>query len=143
MIVNAIKKSFERAKEKKWDKTFWAVDIHDTIIKPNYQKGIPTEWYPFAKEALQKISKRKDICLILYTCSWPKEIEEYLEFFKENDIHFDYVNSNPEAQNTNYGFYDNKPYFNVLFEDKSGFLIEEWEDVIKVLDEYPDGYGLM
>ena len=78
MITRAIEKCFERARIKQWDRTFWAVDIHETIIRPNYDKpGIPTQWYPFAKEAMQMISKRSDVDLILYTCSWGPEFEEY------------------------------------------------------------------
>jgi len=144
MITRAIEKCFHRARERKWDKTFWAVDIHDTIIRPNYDEpGIPTEWYPFAKEAMQLMSARKDVELILYTCSWPNEIKEYLAMFEENDIHFKFANGNPEVGNTDYGHYEFKPYFNILFEDKAGFDPLEWPYVIEQLQTYPDGYGLM
>ena len=75
MITRAIEKAFRVAKEKGWDKTFWAIDLHETVIKPNWQAGtIPTEFYPLAKEALQMISNMKDITLIMYTCSHPHEI---------------------------------------------------------------------
>lgn len=139
MITRAIEKSFNKAKEKKWDRTFWAVDIHDTLMPGNYNEpGIPTEWYPFAKEAMQEISKRKDVDLILYTCSWPKEIKEYLDMFEKEGIYFKYVNNNLDVGNNDYGYYNHKPYFNVLFEDKSGFCPSEWEDVINILEKYPD-----
>lgn len=144
MITRAIEKCFERARLKQWDRTFWAVDIHETIIRPNYDKpGIPTQWYPFAKEAMQMISKRKDVDLILYTCSWEPEIKEYLKMFEEEGIHFKFVNSNPDVKNNNYGCYEFKPYFNVLFEDKAGFDPLEWPYIIQLLEYYPDGYGLM
>lgn len=144
MITRAIEKSFERARLKKWDRTFWAVDIHETIIRPNYDNpGIPIQWYPFAKEAMRIISNRKDVDLILYTCSWEHEIGEYLDMFKSEGIHFKYVNRNPDAANTTYGCYDFKPYFNVLFEDKAGFDPIEWPYIIELLEYYPDGYGLM
>lgn len=137
MITRAIKRAFEQAKEKNWDKTFWAFDIHETIIKPNWSEhSIPTEFYPLAKEALQLISKRTDVSRILFTCSHPDEIEKYLAFFKENDIHFDHVNGNPEIVSKKYGYYEKKPYFNVLFEDKAGFdPYEDWEEVIKLVKE--------
>lgn len=144
MITRAIEKCFDRAREKGWNKTFWAVDIHETIIKSNYDEpGIPTVWYPFAKEAMQLMSKREDIELILYTCSWQNEIEEYLKMFKEEGINFKWVNANPDVKNTAYGCYEFKPYFNVLFEDKSGFDPLEWPYIIEMLKYYPDGYGLM
>ncbi|GAA0891342.1 hypothetical protein GCM10009122_10210 [Fulvivirga kasyanovii] len=137
MITRAIKKAFAQAKEKNWDKTFWAFDIHETIIKPNWSEHkIPTEFYPLAKEALQLISKRKDVSRILFTCSHPNEIEKYLAFFREHDIHFDHVNGNPEIISKKYGYYEKKPYFNVLFEDKAGFdPYEDWEEVIKLVKE--------
>ena len=35
-----------------------------------------------------------------------------------------------------YNFYDDKPYFNVLFEDKAGFdPLDDWEKVITLLKE--------
>lgn len=137
MITRAIKKAFAHAEEKNWDKTFWAFDIHETIIKPNWsEESIPTEFYPLAKEALQLISKRKDVSRILFTCSHPAEIEQYLNFFRENNIHFDHVNENPEVVTKKYGCYEKKPYFNVLFEDKAGFdPYEDWEEVIKLVKE--------
>ena len=59
--------------------------------------------------------------------------KKYLEYFKSCDIHFDYVNKNPEVTNAGYGFYDHKPYFNVLFEDKAGFdPFTDWKKVIEL-----------
>lgn len=144
MIARAIENCFHKAREKNWDRTFWAIDIHETIIRGNYNKpGIPTQWYPFAKAAMKMLSQRKDVDLILYTCSWEHEIAEYLKMFEEEGIHFKYVNCNPDAENTTYGCYDFKPYFNILFDDKSGFDPIEWPYVIELLEYYPDGFGQM
>ena len=78
MIVKAIERCLQTAKAKGWEKTYWAIDIHGTVMKPNYKTNeITTEFYPFAKEALQLLSKRKDIVRILYTCSYPHEIVQY------------------------------------------------------------------
>lgn len=142
MITRAIERAFENAKRKEWDCTYWAFDIHETLIKPNWMAGqIPLEFYPLAKEALQLISKRDDIRRILYTCSHPHEVEEYLEYFEKHEIFFDYVNENPEVINEKYGCYDSKPYFNVLFEDKAGFdPYQDWEAVIKMIKD--ENFGL-
>jgi hypothetical protein len=69
------------------------------------------------------ISKMSDVVIFLYTCSHPHEIEQYLKLFSDNNIHFKYVNENPEVATDlkGYGCYDKKPYMNVLFEDKAGF----------------------
>jgi hypothetical protein len=131
---------FNTKKNRGWDRTFWFFDIHATILRPNYQLGnIPKEFYPMAKETLQLLSKLDDVVMILYTCSHPHEIKEYLKFFVENEIHFKYVNENPEVMTdvNGYGNYDKKPYMNVLFEDKSGFEPEtEWSEVYELMFKY-------
>ena len=140
MITRAITNAFERAILKKWDRLYFAFDIHETIIIPNWSPDkVPTEFYPHAKEVLQMISRRKDIVKILFTCSHPHEIKVYLQLFKDHDIHIDYVNENPEVLNIKYGNYDKKPYFNVLFEDKAGFdPHEDWVAVKALLEKYPE-----
>lgn len=136
-ITKSITKSVSRAKSRGWTKTYWAVDIHDTMVLGNYKAGdIPREFYKFAKRVLQKLSQRGDIKLILYTCSHPHEIVEYLKFFEENGIHFDFVNENPEVKTdlAGYGCYDKKMYFNVLLDDKAGFDPEtDWLQIKSLL----------
>lgn len=135
MITTAIDNSIKLMTERGWDKIFYFIDLHSTVIKPNYERGnIPTEFYPYAKEVLQYLSSRKDICLIMYTCSHPEEIVEYVEFFKEHGVVFDYINENPEVttQVGGYGCYDKKPYMNVLMDDKAGFEPEtEWLEIME------------
>jgi hypothetical protein len=135
MITRAIENCLRHAEEKKWDKTYWAFDIHGTILKPNYKRDeISREFYPGAVEAMQLITKRKDIIRILYTCSYPHEIEQYLKYFKEHDIHFDYINENPEITDGGYGYYKDKFYFNVLMDDKAGFDGEtDWLEIKKLI----------
>lgn len=128
---------FELKEKRNWDKTYWAFDIHGTILRPNYTYGnTPDDFYPMAKETLQFISKLPDVVMFLYTCSHPHEIDEYLALFKKFDIDFKYVNENPEVktEKEGYGNYDKKPYMNVLFEDKAGFNPEtEWQEVWDLL----------
>lgn len=134
-VLRAIRQQHFEALEKhpSWGFTYWAFDLHGTIVKPNFEAGnIPTEFYPYAKEVLQMLSKRDDVVMYMYTCSHPHEQEQYVEFFKKHDIDFKWVNQNPEVptDNNGYGYYEDKPYFNVLFEDKAGFdPNEDWEDV--------------
>lgn len=123
-IITALESCKDQQIKRNWSKVYWFFDIHGTILKPNYEYGnIPNEFYPYAKEVLQHISTLDDVCMILYTCSHPNEIEEYLKLFKENNINFKYVNENPEVQTqiNGYGCYDSKPYMNLLLEDKAGF----------------------
>ena len=138
MISRAVEICLRHAREKHWDKVYWAIDIHGTILKPNYKrKEISTEFYPFAIETLQLISKRNDIVLILYTCSYPHEIEQYMTLFADHSIQFDYVNQNPEIANGGYGYYQDKFYFNVLMDDKAGFDGEhDWKEVLMVIQKF-------
>lgn len=136
MITRAIKNCLTLAKEKGWSKTYWAFDIHGTILKPTFKQGvISTEFYPYAKEAMQLLSRREDIVKILYTCSYPHEINAYLKYFRVHDIFFDSVNKNPDVADGGYGYYQDKFYFNVLMDDKAGFDGEtDWAEIIKLLE---------
>jgi hypothetical protein len=125
-ILKALDKAFARKKKNNWDFIYFYFDIHETILYPDYD-NTTTKFYPHAKEVLQYLSNRRDIVLALYTCSYPKEIERYANFFKENKINFTYVNNNPEVESNKWGYFKEKPYFNVLFEDKAGFDAErDW-----------------
>jgi len=121
-IIRAIQRNDRIAKARGWDRTYWFFDIHETMIIPDYKKEVTDlNFYPWAKDVMEILSNRPEICLVLYTCSWPNEIEKYLALFKEQGINFTYVNKNPEVTSTAYGYYDDKPYINVLFDDKAGF----------------------
>jgi len=131
-----IPNSFKIAKQRNYNKTYWFFDIHSTILKPDYN-NVAKIYYPMAKEVLQKLSNRPDICICLYTCSYPEEIKDYLTFFENDNIVFEYTNRNPEASNTKHGFFEDKPYMNVLFEDKAGFDADvDWYIVNNLIDEY-------
>jgi hypothetical protein len=127
-VVNAIEIALKVQKERGWDRTYWFFDLHGTVLKPTYSSGkICNEFYPLAKEVMQVLSDRDDVIMVMYTCSYPEEIKKYIIFFEENGIKFNYINENPEVDNSKYGFFDKKPYMNVLFEDKAGFNPEtDW-----------------
>ncbi|MFM9837364.1 MAG: hypothetical protein ACKVOQ_03805 [Cyclobacteriaceae bacterium] len=135
MITRAIENCLRNAKEKRWEKTYWAFDIHGTLLKPNYKRDeISREFYPHAIEVMQLLTKRKDIVKILYTCSYPHEIEQYIEYFAKHGIHFDHINKNPEVADGGYGYYNDKFYFNVLMDDKAGFDGEtDWGELLRLL----------
>src|ERR1035437_9397571 len=114
-VIKAIEKSFRDKEKRKWDTLYYFFDIHGTILKPNYQYGnTPKDFYPYAKEALQLISNIPYVVCVLYTCSHPNEIQEYVKLFEDNGIHFKYVNENPEVPTdvNGYGCYDKKAYMN-------------------------------
>ena len=141
-IVTRIKRMFERAFEKEWYETYWAMDLHGTIILPNHKRGNPEMvYYPYAKEAMQMMSDRADIKLFTYTASYPEEIANYLALMKADGIYFDYINENPEISEANghFGNFEQKPYFDVLFEDKAGFdPLCDWKPIYELLIHYED-----
>ena len=123
-IVKQFIKSFEVAKKKNWDKIYVGVDIHDTIMMSTYTIEMSSVHYPYAKEVLQLLSEDKGICLILWTSTLPHLNAEYVKKFKDDNIHFDYVNENPEVANSDFADFVTKLYFNVGLDDKFGFIPE-------------------
>jgi len=126
-ILQWIKEMFTHAKKKEWFETYWAIDIHGTVSAPDFRKDSPIiTYYPYAKETLQLMSEREDIKLIMFTSSYPDEIKVYQKTFEKDDIHFDFINENPDVSDAkgSFGYYYDKPYFNVLLEDKGGFKPE-------------------
>ena len=139
MIIPLIHHQFNVARKRGWDRTYWAVDLHGTVIRPNYRDDeLPTDYYPDALNAMRLLTARSDIRLIMYTCSWPKEIERYLKKFEGDGIVFDHVNKNPEVKSEGYGHYESKPYFNVLLDDKAGFdPNKHWGRILEALPAIP------
>jgi len=139
-IQLAIDTAFKKAVERKWDCTYWFVDIHDTVLEADYRKGVSKTFVPMAEKVLQQLSDRPDIVLILWTCSWPEEIKGYLEFFREHGIEFQHANENPNVKSVEgrYGCFDQKPYADVVLDDKSGFdWQDDWDSVREALRANP------
>jgi len=132
-VVKAFINAFKEMERKQWPYIYVFIDLHSTLIKPNYQYGnIPTEMYDGALEGLKMLQEAKDVKIIMYTCSHPHEIDEYIRFFDGLGIKWDYINENSEVTtNLNgYGCYDKKPYYNVLMDDKAGFDAEtDWTEL--------------
>lgn len=109
-LENAIRRAFAKAVARKWKKIYWAFDIHETILQPTWKKSqMSQDFYPYSKDVCQYLTSRNDICCILWTCSYNHEIDDYLKFFEEHGIYFDYVNKNPEVLD-DIGCYKDKLY---------------------------------
>lgn len=135
-IAKAFEAAFVRKREKNWDKIYVVVDIHDTILRACYESEETFDYLPYAKSALQLMSSRDDICLILWSGCYPERLEAYRERFSRDGIHFDYVNENPEVGNSSFQDFSVKLYFNVGIDDKFGFDPQnDWARVIEALAE--------
>jgi hypothetical protein len=128
--------AFQKMKERKWDKIYVLVDIHDTILEACYHNKEEHKWFPYAKEALEIMSHAQNISLILWSSTHPSILEEYVAFFKENGIKFNFVNKNTDEANTSLSCFDDKTYFNVGIDDKFGFEAEkDWKEIYDYLVE--------
>lgn len=48
----------------------------------------------------------------------------------------DFVNKNPEVVTNGYGDYSDKPYMNVILDDKAGFLPrKDWAKILRYLEK--------
>lgn len=135
-IAKSFEVAFNRKKLKNWEKIYVIVDIHDTIVKACYDSEETFQYFPLAKEALQLLSARDDVTLILWSSCHDEQMKAYLKHFEEDGIHFDFANENPEVTNNKLSNFDQKLYFNVGIDDKFGFEPEkDWEAVIECLAE--------
>lgn len=137
-----IQRGYEMTKARNWNRWYVAVDLHDTICKADYSRsGSMGEFFPGAIEALVHLTNRKDVGLILFTCSYTEELyrtKGALEILRNLGIRFDYVNENLEATNTKMGDFSKKPFFNVLLDDKAGFDGADWPRVLELFESLPD-----
>ena len=143
ILIMDIKKAFEaafiRMREKNWEKIYIAVDIHDTILRACYENEETYDYIPLEKEVLQMMSLREDICLILWSSCHRDKLMEYAFHFLDDNIRFDYINENPEVENTHLQNFEEKLYMNVGLDDKFGFDAEnDWAIILHVLEEYQE-----
>ena len=124
-ISKAFETAFNRMAEKGWDKIYVIVDIHDTILRACYEQEETYDYLPQAREALQLLTQRQDICLILWSACDLDKLARYLDRFEHDGIHFEYANHNPEV-------------VNVGIDDKFGFDgATDWAEVIRVVNTHP------
>lgn len=134
-IIKVFEAAFYRAKENNWDYIVVLVDIHDTIFKATYSKEENYEYIGKAKDALQVMSARKDIKIILWSSTFSK-IQYILQLDKDNII-VDAFNRNIDGiENTEIACFDEKPYFNVGIDNAFGFDPErDWDDIYNYLSQ--------
>lgn len=125
MNIFNIERSFKMKDERNWDTLYVATDLHSTIIKPHYNDTV--EFYPDSIEVIKWFNSRPDFRVILWTSSYEPEITAFLIEAHKKGIRIDFVNSNPLEQNSKKGCFTRKFYFNILLEDRAGFVGEtDW-----------------
>ena len=130
-----IKKALLLKEERGWDHIAIAVDLHGTVFKSTYAPGLATEYYPHAKECLQELTKRPEILMYMYTGT-PEALRYKYEsvFFQHNidiDVDAGAIMKKMNIKNNEFQNFNDKPYFNVLLEDKAGFdPMMDWLDIL-------------
>jgi hypothetical protein len=136
-LKETIKREFHKMEERGWDKIFWCIDFHDTIMPGSYTKDDgKNEFYPDAIRVLKKLTERSDSTLTLWTSSYEDYVKKHIERLKELGIVFDHFNCNPDCPSDELCNFDGKFYFNVLIDDKAGFVgSKDWKEVEEALEE--------
>lgn len=131
MILKSIETAYKNFKERNFDKIYWCIDLHGTCLKNTYNETEFVWINQDVVEALKLISSRKECALIIWSSSHEKYISNVNDFFKKHNIQIDYINQNPEVENTKTGCFDKKFYLSIGVDDKFGFVPEvEWNDII-------------
>jgi 3',5'-cyclic AMP phosphodiesterase CpdA len=117
---------------RKWEKLYWAVDLHDTVITGKYNRfNEGATLFPFAKLTLDYLFNHTDHVTILWTSSYN---ESAMDVLKRFDLKFNYFNENPECPNSDLCDFNKKFYFNFLLDDKAGFdPHSDWEEIYSIL----------
>ena len=124
-IINHIQK---QKIERKWQKLYWCIDLHDTIITGTYNRfNDGAIIYPYAKQTLDYLFNSPDHYTILWTSSYMTSIQDVVQRF---DLNFNAINCNPECPNTQLCDFQAKFYFNLLLDDKAGFDgNNDWKEI--------------
>lgn len=133
-LISYIEKVFNGLNNGSFKCIYIMVDVHNTILRPTFDKKETFEYFPYAKETLQLLSEKENIKLIMWTSSYDEKIQMYLQHFEENGIIFNFVNENKEYGNVSFACFDTKFYYDIGIDDKFGFDAEhDWKEIYTFL----------
>lgn len=135
MIIKAIERAYKKAKEKQWDKLYWAIDLHGTCLKSNYELD-KHEWInDDVRNCMDHILHLPESKVIIWTSTDINQKESVKDLLEEAGC-ISYWNCNPEVSNTETGCFDEKFYFDILLDDKAGFDPEiDWKVIKNWLED--------
>jgi len=140
-LVKSIVEAYQMKDKKRWDKLYFAIDLHGTIIKPGRLR-YNIEVYPEAEKGLLFLNSIDHITMILFTSTHKRNLTEFYQWCLNREIKIPYLNENPEcAKETLSGDYTKKFYYNVLIDDRAGFDYKtDWNIVIEVIRKILDAW---
>jgi hypothetical protein len=136
--MRLINRAYDIMEARNYPCLYVALDIHDTVWAGTKHKEDDTvsAYYPWAKEVLRYWSRKPEVKIILYTCSYPKQIEKIWFRLLGDGIKVAYANENPEIGNSKTGCFDQKFYSQIIIDDKAGFNGEtDWLWVKMALEQ--------
>ena len=133
-IVKSLVENYYYMKQRGWNKLYFAIDLHGTIIKPGRNNKEMTV-YPEAERGLLFLNSIPYITMILFTSTHKRNLMEFYNWCLNKGIYFPYINENPECEKeTLSGDYTKKFYYNVLIDDRAGFdYTTDWDIVIETI----------
>jgi hypothetical protein len=136
-IPTLFSEAWEKKNQRGWKKVYIMVDLHGVVLPSSYHKKNDLQFISeYAKACLQWLTKREDVCLILWSSSHIDEIECVRTWLQGFDIKFDFVNENPLEANTSYADFSKKPYFSIVLDDKAGFEAGDWYWMLQWINKF-------
>lgn len=137
-LSKLLERTFNNKNKYNWNFIYITVDIHGTIIKPTREKNINNiEFYPYALETLQLLSKCPDIKLIIWSSSYYDKLIEYKKIFNELNINFNFINNNKDVNNNDFADFSFKHYTDIGLDDKFGFEPNgDWKIIFDFIKHY-------
>ena len=121
MIDKAIHRAYDTMHKRKWDKIYWAVDLHGTCLESNYKNSDFNFINEECIDTLRYLSSLPESVIIVWSACYDSDFEKVKALFNKHEINIHYFDENLSIQNTATGNFDQKFYFSVLLDDKAGF----------------------
>lgn len=127
MIQRAIERAYRVAKERGWDRVYWALDLHGTCIESNYKSNEYGWINESCRDVLRELAAYPETNLILWSSLHQADKIGVSQFFESEGIRVVGINHNPFEANTATGNFDEKFYMSIIVDDKAGFDPVDWE----------------
>lgn len=140
-ILKAIDRAYRVSQERGWDRIYWSLDLHGTVLEGTYVPGEYRWLSPEIPEILKQISELDETYFIIWTSMHQQELPAIMRLFADAGISVFAVNENPNEKNTVTGCFDQKFYTSLIVDDKAGFDPADWDAVHRGLLHTRERYG--
>lgn len=142
-ILRAIDRAYRVSQERGWDRIYWSLDLHGTVLEGNYIPGEYQWLSPEIPEILKRISEFDETHFIIWTSMHQHEMPAIRRLFADAGVSIFAVNDNPNEKSTTTGCFDQKFYTSIIVDDKAGFDPNDWDHVYRGLLHTRDRYGFV